>query len=951
MKIITEIITKEILRRDVRFVFPSETAASLWAQKTCELNIARSVARNRFIAWDRFKEEAVRTGVQNRAPVSAVIRKLFVEELIRRNADAVEKGGENAPADALPFLSIIPAEYARGGAVFGASIAALLPSLALWETLAEQSACRSGGEDKREDRDYKVLKKEYTRFLDKHNLFEPSWEKPPLKNKGYEYYIFFPEAIEDYREYETILEQEASIHIVPIEIETAPQGLELYDTIRSELRSAVLSMRRVHEEEGIAYEEMALSIPELETMEPYLLRELELYSVPFRRRTGSPLGSRGAGQLFSLIGGCEDINFSFSGLKSLLLNEHIPWRDTQKNKKLILFGIENNCVSSYYEENRLMDIWDEAFKMSGREEPLHNYYKALKKSLIAMTKAKTFSELRKHYFIFRGAAGEGFLSMEKCSEENDRVLARCVEELSALVQLEEEFQDCLPAKPFRFFLSLLGETQYVPQQKSSGVNIFPYRVAAASPFTCHFILNASQSAATVLYRPLKFLRQDKRDRLKIADHDASRDFFRLYRQDTGDRPAIIRISASSQTLQGSVIPHSYFAGHVDTVTAPAADPFLEEKAWWADVTNTVPSTKNKSPFPERIFSIQKKGFEQWSSLASASGTEGFNMLNAPFPARSQTAELMKKKILEDQWGIPMEGGENCLRVSATDLNKYFYCPLAWTFEKIFGIRQFSLEAELLDERSLGNLYHEILRELFTRIKEKDGTFNPDHTALYRTWIRECVHEAALHYEAFRGPLAAPLITAQEKAMSKRLIRLLDTETQYLSGYGVSELEEKMELLVKLKNGTALLNGKMDRISVSPNGEPVIIDYKTGGFPTKPKCTINEEKGLEEFQMPLYIRLYEGTRKNAMVKGAFYISVNKNELGAIVGKPGGKKGHTREEYQSTIDALDDYIEEFARDLDSLRFTPEDIQLGHCHECSYRNICRSSYNLNTRKGVRA
>jgi ATP-dependent helicase/DNAse subunit B len=199
-------------------------------------------------------------------------------------------------------------------------------------------------------------------------------------------------------------------------------------------------------------------------------------------------------------------------------------------------------------------------------------------------------------------------------------------------------------------------------------------------------------------------------------------------------------------------------------------------------------------------------------------------------------------------------------------------------------------------------------------------------------------------------LAAPLITAQEKAISKKLIRLLETEARYFPGYGISGIEEKVELLIKLEKGTALLNGKIDRVSINPDGDPLIIDYKTGGFPTKPACTFNEEKGLAEFQIPLYIRLYEGLYANMKVEGAFYISINQNELGAIVGKPGGKKGYTREEYQPTLDIIDDYIEKFARGLDSLHFAPDDVQLSRCHECSYRSICRSAYSLNTHRGVR-
>jgi hypothetical protein len=87
-------------------------------------------------------------------------------------------------------------------------------------------------------------------------------------------------------------------------------------------------------------------------------------------------------------------------------------------------------------------------------------------------------------------------------------------------------------------------------------------VAAASPFSTHFVLNASQSAATVLYQPLKFLRHDKRKALGIEDKDASGFFFLL--AGTGEDVNFkchTRISVSSQTFSGWAIPHNFFAAN------------------------------------------------------------------------------------------------------------------------------------------------------------------------------------------------------------------------------------------------------------------------------------------------------------------------------------------------------------------------------------------------------
>lgn len=966
MNQVLEIISREIKNQNSRFVFPSETASLAWARKINAFTGERSVAVNRFLAWDRFKETAIRAGTREEAPVSEVIRKLFTHRLIEKNARLMEAAARDLNTAStpktgdFPFCSLIPREFAEQGNIFVQEIAGILPSLALLKSRQEQIPNFVPDE---EDRDFALLEKEYSHFLKEYGLFEPSWEKPPLGDKTSVYYIFFPEAIEDFSEYAKLLEGEPTIHLVHIANPGPRPSLVFYDSQRAEIRGVVLELRRLHEDEGIPYNDMALSVVGLKETEPYLLRELSLYHIPFRRRTGKALGEYGAGKLFSLINTCVANNFSFAALKALLLNEHLPWENPERNDELIEFGIKNNCVSGFVDRGRPVDIWLEAFRRSPREEQLKGYYEELKNHLTSLAASRSFRDIRNRYFAFRGRVWEkspgperirevypeaahpasvfpGFLSRDNCTDEGDAVLARCIEELSALIRLEEEYPGLVPSSPFSFYLDILQEKQYVPQGPDGGVNIFPYRVAAAAPFSCHLVLNVTQSAATVLYEPLKFLRQDKRDNLGVPDVDASPVFFRLYQLDPiGTFQPITRFSASERTFSGWAIPHSYFSGSLETAPPPGEDPFLQEQEWWAGNGYVPDAARPSLQFPQRLFPLQKKGFDQWRTTLCGRETIGFDILHGPFPVGETYTRMLRERIHAIQ---KKHAPEDCLKVSATDLNNFFYCPIYWLYEKILAVEGFSPEAKLLDDASLGLLYHEILKNLFARIREEDRVFTAAHLEKYREWIRRYTDEAALGYPAFQGPLAVPLLVSQSAAIAKRLGRLLEIEAKYFSGYAVAELECSLEMLT----GYAFLNGRLDRVSLSPDGEPIIIDYKTGDPPSKKESTHAEDAPLRDFQMPMYTSLYEEKTGRA-VGGAFFMSINQREVTAVIGSPGGKRGHTREAYQETLDAFYRYTEKFSASVNALNFSPERTEFQKCLDCDYKAVCRTTFSLNPRE----
>ena len=908
MNSVIAVLGEKIADQNVRFVFPSQISARLWAQKTCTLGIARSVAAGRFLAWDRFKEEVIREKESGRAPSSLVTRKLFADALLRRNAEA-------------PFLkALVPVEYAKEGGIFAQAIARLLPSLAYWEKLA-------GKAKDDEDLDFAAIKKEYSGFLEQYRLFEPSWEELKIKEGGDRYVIFFPELMEDFSEYDALLE-EPKFTRVKAEMNNGPECL-VYESAREEIRSAVLEMQRLHEEDGLPYEDMALSVPELEEMEPNIWKEFTLRHIPFIRRAGKKLGETGAGRLFPLINECASSGFSFNSLKALVLNDRIPWKDREINKKLVRFGIKYNCVSGYMQDGKPVDIWEEAFKEGrndgGRE--LKTYYEELKRRAVALTGSKNFSDIRKNYFTFR----RSLLDMEIISDDDDAVLSRCIDELGRLIELEEKFNDpgLVPASPFAFFLSCLNEQEYVRASQKPGVNIFRWRVAAASPFACHFVLNASQSAASVLYQPMKFLRADKRRRLGLEDSDATGAFFTLCGAwEGGPFRSMARISASNMSFSGWAIPHSFFA-QGKTVPAPPSspDPYGQERSFWRD----------RGKGLQKLYPLQKRTYELWKN-ALALKENNYSFFASPVPSGegdNAVAELIKNAFLDK---------DACLVVTPTgDLNVYYACAVKWLYSRIFRAKEFSLEAALLDDTALGLLYHKILEKLFARIKNEDRSFDSRRLDDYKRWVFEITKTVIREAPAFKGPLAVPLVSPQAWGMAKKLARVLDMEAKNFDGYRVEELE--ME--VAYKSEGLLVRGVIDRVSVSPDGEPVIVDYKTTYLPDQISMDELQEIPLSEFQMPLYITLYEketASDESGKVKGAYFYSINQKRIKTVMGEStGGRtKAPDREEYAAVLSAAGRQIEEFGQKVKALDFVPGEVKFADCLKCMYKTACRKTYN---------
>lgn len=978
-------MTENPIEREIRasgaddsvvFVFPSDIAATLWLEASLAITRRETLPSRRFIAWDRFKERAVQASVAGKQPVSAILRKLYALGLARRNRESAEP----------LFTALIPEAFAESGAVFAPWIARILPSLALLERKRRMAGKSTHATGDGEDKDLSSLKADYSLFLDANSLFEPSWQMPPLRDTGDRFVIFFPEAIEDFAEYEPLLagapfiktvsafpkteteigngrastkapvQNRPGVNNKPGELDFGfeekeendtgiPQAAEsgatehgdlelsTHATTRDEFKSVALEIEALLRS-GVAPESIAVSVPDLESVAPYLLREFTLRAIPFEYRAGANLGSCPSGRFFARSSECVSSGYAFTHFKALLLDRSIPWKARDLAEGLVEFGIRNHCVTGWKDDGKMVDVWDAAFRDPACAETgdwrIRDFYRELKTSLSALVGAKTFSEIRNRWFAFR----EIFLDMELLSAEDDAVLARCVEELGELASLEARFPNLVPPEPFSLFAAVLDEKKYVRRRASTGVNVFPYRVAAGTPFPWHFVVDASQDGATVVYSPLEYLRQDKRDALGLSDIDASRAFFELYRRGplSSGVSSGARFSCAERSFSGYRIPHSAFSGlsaeKKETVKQRTSDPFALEAAWLSGTETE----------PDRLYPVQKKSFASWRARCAA---RGFSYLESAYEGRLDSlTERIRARLRK----------EDGLFVTATHLNAWSTCGAKLFLSKILNIQEETQDAELLNERNLGILYHDVLCAVYEKIRDTDGAFRKEKLDEYRQWTADAAKDSARAYSEFRGPLAAPLIDTLADRVIDGACSILESDAELLDGFAPVFLEEE---LAHAEGGLSYY-GRIDRISADENGTAVLIDYKSGSVPSTGDYAVSPDGTIKDCQIPMYAYLAELAQaspcKGSALDFAWFGDIKKRKYQPVIHDRATipwnarSKLFSRDEFIPAMEAFRSMATRYAEGIDREDFTrPQKLSWTECLSCDFRKICRYVYSV--------
>jgi hypothetical protein len=959
------------------FVFPTDIAAQRWADRLLVLQGGGTIAMEQFMAWDTFKQQSIRAQKQDKQSVPAVLRKIFASRLVRENAE-LAKAGE-PPL----FASLLPPRHAHAGAVFVSWFAGILPQLGAWfektsgipaALINEKNGALAGEGMKGDDRDLFVLASRYQQFLDSHGLFEPAWERPPFDDTGKHCFIFFPESLMDYGDYAALLE--SSGHVTPVRVSSAmakPCHAFFYTNARSEIAEAALYIRALHENRGIPFEAIAVSISDEQGYEPYMLREFANRNIPVARRAGKPLASYAAGRLFAAIADCASRDFAFDTLAGLLLNSHLPWKHKDDIDQLVNFGIKNNCIASWKETggqgggDREIHVWEDAFKspLGNREERARSYYEALKSAIEKLCKAPSFAALRDHYFAFRGK----FFDMDSCLPETDLVLSRCVSELLSLIEIEKSFPDIEVPDPYAFFSEYLQEKNYLPQQNSSGVALLPYRTAAPAPFECHIVVGATQNGLSTVFSRLGFLPRAKREALGLRDDDASEAFINLHRFNSRVPAAFF---CARDAFSGYAMPHSFLnvvekprmRYAADDASSFAADLFAAEQKFF----RALQSAEAPGDFPVRLHQGQALGFAAWASRADP--LPGGN--GGAWEAKAALLDLVRERFARN--------GEfpGKYSVSASSLGPYYNCALQWLFQRVLNLENVRFETNLMAENVSGSLYHGILNRFFSALKKEAGALSPLYNGAlpreYDELLGESIDAVLQELPAiFPGTspelsaLTVRLIRAGRKTIRENLEAFLAAFLRYFAGHRVVESETSW----KLERDAYYLNGTVDCIledrreqSETP-GALTIVDFKLYTLPDREACDATGDGGLLNFQLPLYMTLAEEQGKKPIDAALFFSIIQAKPLalfGVIHNQETGKSEPKEQDrilrtgdsgpddrFQLVMREFWEKTERYAAEISAGSFSTISDSFRKCASCGYNTVCRTSYRVRREPGL--
>ncbi|NLM01066.1 MAG: PD-(D/E)XK nuclease family protein [Treponema sp.] len=964
-KNIKNILIENIKNHNAVFVFPTGVDCESWIEwiiLNSQVSGVKAVPLERFTAWDKFKIKFITDRDENKKQVPTLLKKLFIEDLLEKNVDSVKNKNPI-------FKKIVPPEFSNDVSIFIEWLSKILSSLNLWHEKYSQWIEKNNIVDNDEENlDYLILFKEYKKFLDDNNLFEPSWQKKDFIDNEKDFFIFYPEVIEDFLDYEKMFENKRNISIIVLPKKNKEHRHDIYKfkDARCELRRILLKIRSLVDEKKCEYTDIALNIPNIEIYSSYIKREAEKYCVPIVMRTGNSLTQNSSGRIFLEFKDFIQSNFSFDAVRALLLDSCIPWKFPQYNEAIVREGNRLHCLCNY-DDN---DIWEKAldnFNITIVQEDnsfgnCKKYYMILKNTVKKIYNSKTFEQINKAWFSFKNI----FLIEDGFDQYSDNILSRCIDLLGDLIELENEYIIPLGLKVnshYDFFLNEIKNKRYTTQQEINGVSVFPYKLSAVSNFKYQFVIDASQKNLTVSNMRLTFLNNLKREQLGLLNEDIRQDatnaFISLYGKNSSDD--YVQFSFSVDSFNGFSIGHNFLKNIDNEKPLECLDKkdfFINEKMLLFVLGKNI--TKKNNKIKLRLTEQQKKSFEYWKSSVS-------------FQESSIITTTLQKKINDVLQGerlkkMSIAHNDNSIVITQSDMRNFFPCSRKWIYSNVLSLYEDSLDTSLMGIFDMGNIYHKILELFMNEYKknniplpvtsDEDVFINGDEEKIYKK-ILSFVDLALKDYtyDYVQSPLTQIVLNSQKEKIAKDVMDFLHyfciedrlvkrTEIKNFANYYVHATEQGY--YAKINNENIFLYGKIDNVLVNEKkDELAIIDYKNRTLPKASDVKVNDFGLLNDFQMVTYFYLLSETEREKLISQARFFSIKNIESLDVINT--NKNNLQISDFNDTINTFKKYVNKFYEEFSQKKFMPttknildfNNVTVKDCISCTFKTICRNTY----------
>jgi hypothetical protein len=495
----------------------------------------------------------------------------------------------------------------------------------------------------------------------------------------------------------------------------------------------------------------------------------------------------------------------------------------------------------------------------------------------------------------------------------------------------------------------LTEIDYLPQQHSRGVNIFPYKVAASAPFAAQIVIGAHQDALSTIFQQMQFLNKNKRIVLGIAEHDATEYFVKLYTLNSITHNA--SFFCAKHTFAGYMMPHTLFDGNEKTRLMSAPDYFMSEKEALFGIENEMDNDQTPPPNTGAhiFYESQIKSFDAWLQKYSAIDKDDEcedTVLNPEIQKR------ISEKYAERQYG-------GKYRVSATTLKEYYNCGLYWIYTSLLDIHPIPTDAAAMPQTVMGNIYHAILKEFFDSLilNNERVLQKPVHESVlneaYSKILKRCIDTVFSRLPHLSGsaplsPFAITFLEAQKNGVEQVMVSFLGAFLDLFSGSTIQASEKE---LIYDAFPDAIIKGYIDCILQTAENRTAIIDFKKNTLPKRESCISLE---LKDFQLLVYTLLAE-SNNYPEVSTALFMSMLKMDKQIIFGSVTSastnkslpvKKSVIERSGEQGVQIIDfalAHINKFINEIKAGNCTTVSTDFSKCAACQYYKLCRKTYDV--------
>lgn len=859
-------------------VFPTQLSADSWEEWAIFHSKFKAVAAERFLPWDVFAERILNGKSFSPAKRTKLkfLQILFCASLIEEN--------KNAPI----FTKIIPLRLRETSASLAVSLSKTLSKVG--ELFAYNSLYLEDSPEG-EARDYFVLHKKYEQFLEEISFHE---DDTNVKDDG-KFVVFFPEANANFYFYKEKIASSPHFRTVSAEPAEDAKVYEFTDSF-SELRFLMLRIRDKATGGEAAFNEMAISVKDVNLFRPYLERFASEYEVPLIFRCAAPLLSEAP--FFALASACYTSDFSFRSVRDILLSEQIAYRAefSELRKRVVFYGVKFRCLTG---------MWKEAFRKEGKTEELE-FFRVFESDIKILSRASSFSALLASYFIFK----EHFL----LDGREESAFAREIDILATLSRLEALYFKGKIKNPFEIFLAILRSSLYQKREERGGVSVFDYETAAAFKCKFHFVIAASQRNLSVKCEYFDFLPKNALVAFHLDEGDEEREarFISMYDM-CGENQ--VSFSYAINSFEGFALPHS-------ALCIKKMDEKEESRLSASDFVEKEKDALKGEKTPAILCEWQK------ASLLKVEEKSLFSPSTVKLASVSAASSLTK-------WA----GDSFCFTQS--DMKNFFPCPRKWLFSNVFFLTYDLDIPKILFPYEIGSFFHTVMEILLRPYKEKRlliSSVTEGNEEEIKLRVKESVMSVLEQVKGKLPPLAFSVLEKSSLSSERIIFDFVKVLFNEFSGKMVKALEAALHKdFDKWK-----LYGKIDAI-FEDEEKLFIVDYKTSSLP-KMEDAKSKEGVLKDFQLALYTYLAQ-EKFGEETDGSFFSIKEKKKSASL----------SNQDKKAAQSVLFSYIPYFYERVKAGDFTvsfpreaPFCLKRSDCVVCKYRAVCRTVYKNSSEGG---